>query len=60
MKLTTVTSVSLDGVTQGHQRIDFGTGREAGGPKEDGSDGVERFGWGAPRQCPKPSVAGCR
>jgi dihydrofolate reductase len=48
MKLTTVTNVSLDGVTQGHRRIDVGTRRERGGPQEDGSDGFERFGWGPP------------
>jgi dihydrofolate reductase len=48
MKLTTVTNVSLDGVTQGHRRIDVGTRREGGGPEEDGSDGFERFGWGPP------------
>lgn len=40
MKLTTVTNVSLDGVTQGHRRIDVETGHEAGG--------FERFGWGPP------------
>jgi hypothetical protein len=39
MELTTVTNVSLDGVTQGHRRIDADTGR--GG-------GFERFGWGPP------------
>jgi len=38
MKLTTVTNVSLDGVTQGHRRIEIGTAR----------DGFERFGWGPP------------
>jgi dihydrofolate reductase len=48
MKLTTVTNVSLDGVTQGHRRIDVGTSREGGVPAEDGSDGFERFGWGPP------------
>jgi dihydrofolate reductase len=48
MKLTTVTNVSLDGVTQGHRRIDVGTQREGGGPEEDGSGGFERFGWGPP------------
>ena len=48
MKLTTVTNVSLDGVTQGHRRIDGGTPREGGGPDQDGSGGFERFGWGPP------------
>jgi dihydrofolate reductase len=38
MKLTTVTNVSVDGVTQGHRQID---GEEASG-------GFERFGWGPP------------
>src|SRR2546430_2603040 len=47
MKLTTVTNVSLDGVTQGHRRIDVGTRREAGAPDEERSDGFERLG-GAP------------
>jgi len=42
MKLTTVTNVSLDGVTQGHRRIQVGAGRDAGG------GGFERFGWGPP------------
>jgi hypothetical protein len=48
MKLTTVTNVSLDGVTQGHRRIDAGTRREAGAPDEEGSGGFERFGWAPP------------
>ncbi len=48
MKLTTVTNVSLDGVTQGHRRIEVGTRREGRVPEEDGSDGFERFGWGPP------------
>ena len=48
MKLTTVTNISLDGVTQGHRRIDDGSRREGGRPEEDGSDGFERFGWGPP------------
>jgi dihydrofolate reductase len=48
MKLTTVTNVSVDGVTQGHRRIDAGTRREAGAPDEDGSGGFERFGWAPP------------
>jgi dihydrofolate reductase len=39
MKLTTVTNVSLDGVTQGHRRIHGGDQRD---------DGFERFGWGPP------------
>ncbi|MGH3346517.1 MAG: dihydrofolate reductase family protein [Nocardioides sp.] len=47
MRLTTVTNVSLDGVTQGHRRIDVGTRREDG-PEADGSGGFERFGWGPP------------
>jgi dihydrofolate reductase len=45
MKLTTVTNVSLDGVTQGHRRIEVG-GDEAGRPGEYG--GFDRFGWGPP------------
>jgi dihydrofolate reductase len=48
MKLMTVTTVSLDGVTQGHRRIDAGTRREARAPDEDGSSGFERFGWAPP------------
>ena len=44
MKLTTVTNVSLDGVTQGHRRIDAGTRREAGARDEESSGGFERFG----------------
>jgi dihydrofolate reductase len=48
MKLTTITNVSLDGVTQGHRRIDAGIRREAGAPDEDGSGGFERFGWAPP------------
>lgn len=48
MKLTTVTNLSLDGVTQGHRRIDAGTHREAGAPDEDGSGGFERYGWALP------------
>lgn len=47
MKLTTVTNVSVDGVTQGHRRIDPGTPREAGAPEEDGG-GFERVGWAPP------------
>jgi dihydrofolate reductase len=48
MKLTIVTNVSLDGVTQGHRRIDAGIPREAGAADEDGSGGFERFGWAPP------------
>jgi hypothetical protein len=48
MILTTVTNVSLDGVTQGHRRIAAGNRREAGAPDVDGSEGFERFGWGPP------------
>jgi len=48
MKLTTVANVSVDGVTQGHRRIDAGTRREAGAPEEDGGGGFERFGWAVP------------
>ncbi|MEU9916297.1 dihydrofolate reductase family protein [Streptomyces sp. NPDC051001] len=48
MKLTTVTNVSVDGVTQGHRRIDAGTRSEAGAPDQDGSGGFERFGWAPP------------
>jgi dihydrofolate reductase len=47
MRLTTVTNVSLDGVTQGHRRIDVET-RSEDGPEADGSGGFERFGWGPP------------
>lgn len=48
MKLRTVTNISLDGVTQGHRRIDVESGRTGGRPEEDGSDGFERFGWAPP------------
>jgi dihydrofolate reductase len=48
MKLTTITNVSLDGVTQGHRRIDAGTRSGPSAPDEDGSVGFERFGWGPP------------
>jgi dihydrofolate reductase len=48
MKLTTVTNVFVDGVTQGHRRIDAGIRREVGAPDEDGSGGFERFGWAPP------------
>ena len=41
MKLTTITNISLDGVTQGHRRIHVG-GDESGG------GGFERYGWGPP------------
>jgi hypothetical protein len=40
MKLTTVTNVSLDGVTQGHREIAIGSGHDSGG--------FERFGWSPP------------
>jgi dihydrofolate reductase len=46
MKLTTVTNVSLDGVTQGHRRIDVAVDPDSGAPGEYG--GFERFGWGPP------------
>ena len=48
MNLTTVTNVSLDGVTQGHRRIDAGTRPESRARDEDGRGGFERFGWGPP------------
>ena len=48
MKLTTVTNVSLDGVTQGHRRIEGATRRDVGRPDEDTSGEFERFGWGPP------------
>jgi dihydrofolate reductase len=48
MQLTTVTNVSLDGVTQGHRRIQVGTRGEASVPTENGSGAFERFGWGPP------------
>jgi len=48
MRLTTVTNVSLDGVTQGHRRIHVETGEGGGAPAEDGSGEFERFGWGPP------------
>jgi dihydrofolate reductase len=47
MRLTTVTNVSLDGVTQGHRRIEVATWAEDG-PEADASGGFERFGWGPP------------
>ena len=48
MKLTTITNVSLDGVTQGHRRIDAETGSGPGAPDEDGPGRFERFGWAPP------------
>jgi dihydrofolate reductase len=48
MKLTTVTNVSLDGVTQGHRRIDADAGREADAPDGGGTGGFERYGWAPP------------
>ncbi|WP_419999155.1 dihydrofolate reductase family protein [Streptomyces boninensis] len=48
MKLTTVTNISLDGVTQGHRRITVGDWSEDGMPDEDGNVGFGRFGWGPP------------
>lgn len=48
MKLTTVTNVSLDGVTQGHRRIDAEIRPPAGASDQDGSGGFERFGWAPP------------
>ncbi|MFJ2240689.1 dihydrofolate reductase family protein [Streptomyces sp. NPDC087859] len=48
MKLTTFTNVSVDGVTQGHRRIDAGARSDAGAPERDGSGGFERFGWVPP------------
>src|SRR2546423_11299660 len=49
MKLTTVTTVSLEGVPKGHRRIEAGTRHEAGAPEEDSSGGgFERFGWAPP------------
>jgi dihydrofolate reductase len=50
MQLTTISNVSLDGVTQGHRRIDVPTSPAAGstGGSTGGGDGFERFGWGPP------------
>jgi dihydrofolate reductase len=48
MKLTTVTNVSLDGVTQGHRRIDAGERSGAGAPDEQRGGGFERVGWAPP------------
>jgi len=42
VQLTTITNVSLDGVTEGHRRIDVPTS----GPKDAGD--FDRFGWGPP------------
>ena len=47
MRLRTITNVSLDGVTQGHRRIDVDIGRVGGEPQA-GSEEFERFGWGPP------------
>jgi dihydrofolate reductase len=48
MKLTTITNVSVDGVTQGHRRIDVETRSGPDAPNEDGRGGFERFGWAPP------------
>ena len=48
MKLTTITNVSVDGVTQGHRRIDAASRGEADALDHDGSGGFERFGWAPP------------
>ncbi|MEU6254404.1 dihydrofolate reductase family protein [Streptomyces sp. NPDC047043] len=48
MKLTTVTNVSVDGVTQGHRRIDAGHRRGAGAAGEEDGGAFERFGWAPP------------
>ena len=48
MKPTTVTNISVDGVTQGHRRIAVETRRQVGAPEEDGSGGFERFAWAPP------------
>jgi dihydrofolate reductase len=48
MKLTTITNVSVDGVTQGHRRIDAGTRPGLGAPDEERSGGFDRFGWAPP------------
>jgi dihydrofolate reductase len=48
VKLTTITNVSVDGVTQGHRRIDAGRRRGPGAPEEGGSGRFERVGWGPP------------
>ena len=50
MKLTTITNVSLDGVTQGHRRIETRSGPDA--PDEEGRGKFERFGWRSPRARP--------
>jgi dihydrofolate reductase len=41
MRLTTITNVSLDGVTQGHRRITVGSGSHD-------DHGFDRHGWGPP------------
>lgn len=48
MKLTTVTNVSLDGVTQGHRRIDVDAGREADATDDASTGGFDRYGWAPP------------
>jgi dihydrofolate reductase len=48
MELTTFTNVSVDGVTQGHRRIDAVVPHEAAAADVDGSGGFERFGWAPP------------
>ncbi|MEV5935097.1 dihydrofolate reductase family protein [Streptomyces sp. NPDC052079] len=48
MKLTTVTNISVDGVMQGHRRIDVETGQGGDAPDGKGSGGFERLGWAPP------------
>ncbi|MFI6938630.1 dihydrofolate reductase family protein [Streptomyces sp. NPDC050418] len=48
MKLKTIANVSLDGVTQGHRRIDVVPPSAADVPDEDGNGGFQRFGWAPP------------
>lgn len=48
MKLTTITNVSVDGVTQGHRLIDARLRGAADALDEGGSGGFERFGWAPP------------
>jgi dihydrofolate reductase len=48
MKLATVTNVSLDGVMEGHRRIDTEVPPGISAGNRDGSDGFERFGWAPP------------
>ncbi|MCT7351416.1 dihydrofolate reductase family protein [Streptomyces sp. 15-116A] len=43
MRLKTVTNISVDGVTQGHRRIEA-----AGAADEEARGGFERFGWAPP------------